>query len=94
MKETEVRLKLLPKVLDKKVPDINFDLQKLDLKIDSVDSALNEILEGSDMQEFIKDTQEKNMKLNNSVMGNIKLSKELANKIEVIKNSLIKLNSH
>lgn len=56
MKDKEVKLKLLPKVYDKKVPTIDFDLKVLDEKIETVDKALNDILEGNDMQEFIRET--------------------------------------
>lgn len=56
LKDREVRLKLLPKIEDRKVPTIQFDLKALDERIDSVDTKLNAILEGNDMQDFIKET--------------------------------------
>lgn len=56
MKDKEIKLKLMPKIFDRKVHTIKFDLNSLDERINTVDNALNGILEGNDMQEFIKET--------------------------------------
>lgn len=63
------------------------------MKIDSLDKAMNTVLEGSDLNEFIKQTQENNLKLNRKVKESLTTSSELKNKMDLIRRALVELNS-
>lgn len=67
MRDKEMKLQLLPQVEHRKVLNINFNLQELDQKIDSVDKALTEVLEGSNMDAFMAETHSKNVDLDRNV---------------------------
>lgn len=50
--------------LETRVPaNLNFNLEELDKKIKSVDSNLKQVLATNDLDEFVKETEDKNRNL-------------------------------
>lgn len=75
------------------VKTINFNLEDLNKKISEVDNSLKEVLKDDDLYEFIKQIYVKNQALEKNFSSNLKKSKDVKNKMELINKAMIRLNS-